>query len=74
LQLRTRFLHHPSLLSAKKSQKQAVLRGGEENFSKAEKELMEDGYKRAAEAVEMIVMGDIDTAMNQFNKKVVREE
>ena len=44
------------------------------HFSKAEKELMEDGYKRAIEAVELILMGDIDSAMNQFNKKVVREE
>ena len=44
------------------------------HFSKAEKELMEDGYKRAKEAVEMILQGEIDAAMNQFNKKVVREE
>ena len=44
------------------------------HFSKAEREAMEDGYKRAMEAVEMIVMGDIDTAMNLYNKKVVREE
>ena len=44
------------------------------HFSKAEKELMEDGYKRAIEAVEMILQGEIDAAMNQFNKKVVREE
>ena len=44
------------------------------HFSKAEKELMEDGYKNAIEAIEMILQGEIDTAMNQFNKKVVREE
>ena len=43
-------------------------------ISKAEKELMEDGYKRAIEAVEMILQGEIDAAMNQFNKKVVRDE
>ena len=44
------------------------------HFSKAEKELMEDGYKNAIEAIEMILQGEIDGAMNQFNKKVVREE
>ena len=44
------------------------------HFSKSEKEQMEDGYKNAIEAIEMILQGEIDTAMNQFNKKVVREE
>ena len=32
------------------------------------------GYKRSVEAVEMLVMGDIDGAMNEFNKKVVVKE
>lgn len=40
------------------------------HFSKADKVLMEDGYKRATEAVELIVQDEIDSAMNQFNKKV----
>lgn len=40
------------------------------HFSKEDKEIMKEGYKHAVEAVEMIVMGDIDAAMNQFNKKV----
>lgn len=44
------------------------------HFSKAEKEVMEDGYMRAIEAVELILQGETDMAMNQFNKKVVREE
>lgn len=44
------------------------------HFSKEEKADMEDGYKRVIEAVELILRGDIDSAMNQFNKKVVREE
>ena len=44
------------------------------HFSKSEKEQMGDGYKNAIEAIEMILQGEIDTAMNQFNKKVVREE
>ena len=35
---------------------------------------MEDGYKDAIQAVELILQGDIDGAMNQFNKKVVRKE
>jgi PTH1 family peptidyl-tRNA hydrolase len=44
------------------------------HFSKEDKELMKDGYKRSVEAVEMLVMGDIDGAMNEFNKKVVVKE
>lgn len=44
------------------------------HFSKEDKEMMRDGYKRAVEAVEMLVMGDIDGAMNEFNKKVVVKE
>lgn len=38
-------------------------------FSKGERELMEEGYDEAACAVEMIVMGEIDRAMNEYNKK-----
>ncbi len=44
------------------------------HFSKAEREVMEDGYQNAIEAVEMIVRGDIDAAMNIFNKKVAAKE
>lgn len=44
------------------------------HFSKAEQEIMQDGYKNAIEAVEMIVRGDIDAAMNIFNKKVAAKE
>ena len=44
------------------------------HFTKAEREIMEDGYKNAIEAVEMIVRGDIDAAMNSFNKKVAVKE
>lgn len=43
-------------------------------FSKAERETVEDGYKKAIEAVEMIVRGDIESAMNVFNKKVTPKE
>lgn len=38
-------------------------------FTKAERELMEDGYQEAALAAELIVCGEIDQAMNSFNKK-----
>lgn len=38
-------------------------------FSKAEQEVMQEGYKNAAEAVALIVQDNIDKAMNDFNKK-----
>lgn len=44
------------------------------HFTKAEREVMDDGYKNAIEAVEMIVRGDIEAAMNVFNKKAVVKE
>ncbi|MEF9945717.1 MAG: aminoacyl-tRNA hydrolase [Lachnospiraceae bacterium] len=44
------------------------------HFSKGEKESMEEGYQRAAKAVEMIVAGELESAMNQFNKKVKPKE
>lgn len=44
------------------------------HFSKAEQELMENGYKNVIEAVELILQEEIDEAMNRFNKKVVRKE
>ena len=44
------------------------------HFSKAEREVMQDGYKNAIEAVEMIVRGDIEAAMNVFNKKAATKE
>lgn len=43
-------------------------------FSKAEREEMEDGYKKAVHAIEMILKGDIDTAMNEYNRKVKPKE
>ena len=43
------------------------------HFSKAEKEVMEESYKNVAEAVELILQDEIDTAMNRFNKKAVKE-
>ena len=44
------------------------------HFSKNEREVMEEGYRNAIEAVEMIIKGDIDAAMNAFNKKVAVKE
>lgn len=40
------------------------------HFSKQERELMEEGYEHASDAVEQIVQGEIAAAMNVFNKKV----
>lgn len=40
------------------------------HFSKEDKVLMEEGYRRAVCAVEMILQGDMEAAMNEFNKKV----
>lgn len=44
------------------------------HFSKAEKEQMEEGCKKAVRAVEMIVSGQMDAAMNEFNRKVKSKE
>ena len=38
-------------------------------FSKGEQELMEEGYRNAVDAVAAIVRGNIEQAMNQYNKK-----
>lgn len=44
------------------------------HFSKEDRTVMEDGYKKAVKAVEMILLGDVDGAMNEFNKKVKPKE
>lgn len=44
------------------------------HFTKAERELMEEGYKEAVRAVAMIVSGQIEDAMNQYNRKVKPKE
>ena len=43
------------------------------HFSKAEKEMMLEGYQKSIQATEMILQDDVEMAMNQFNKKVVKE-
>lgn len=39
------------------------------HFSKAERERMEEGYDNAVRAAEMIVTGQLNEAMNEFNRK-----
>lgn len=39
------------------------------HFSKAEQELMEEGYAHAVCAAEQIIAGEINTAMNEYNRK-----
>lgn len=39
------------------------------HFSKAEQELMEEGYAHAIAAAELILQGEIDEAMNTYNRK-----
>ena len=40
------------------------------HFTKEEREVMQEGYQHAIEAVELIVQGETEAAMNTFNKKV----
>ena len=44
------------------------------HFSKAEKEIMSEGYQNATVAIKLMVTDEIDAAMNQFNKKVAVKE
>ena len=43
-------------------------------FSKAEREEMEEGYEKAVKAVALLLDGEIDAAMNEYNRKVKQEE
>ena len=43
------------------------------HFSKAEKELMDEGYDSAVRAAELIVSGEITEAMNGFNRRKKEE-
>lgn len=42
-------------------------------FSEGDRELVEDAVRNGADAVKMMVQGQVDAAMNQYNKKVVKE-
>lgn len=39
------------------------------HFSKAEQELMDEGYEKSVHAVELILQGDMTEAMNEYNRK-----
>ena len=43
-------------------------------FSKEERAIMEEGGQKAVEAVEMILRGEMEEAMNKFNRKVKPKE
>lgn len=44
------------------------------HFSKAEREIMEEGYQKAIRAVTMMISGKTDAAMNEYNRKVKPKE
>lgn len=44
------------------------------HFSKEDRELMEEGYEKADHAIGMILNGEIEAAMNQYNRKVKPKE
>lgn len=44
------------------------------HFTKEEQEFMREGYARAVDGVSKIVQGEIDAAMNEYNKKVKPKE
>ena len=44
------------------------------HFTKAEREEMEEGYQKAIQAVEKILAGEMEVAMNEFNRKVKPKE
>ncbi|MCM1136689.1 MAG: aminoacyl-tRNA hydrolase [Clostridium sp.] len=43
------------------------------HFSKEEKEVMKEAVAKAVEALELMVAGDTDKAMNEFNRKAEKE-
>lgn len=44
------------------------------HFTKAEKEEMQEGYEKAIEAVVKILSGEMEAAMNEYNRKVKPKE
>lgn len=44
------------------------------HFSKAEREMMEEGYDNAIEAIKLFLQDDIDQAMNLYNRKAKVEK
>lgn len=43
------------------------------HFSKEERQQMEEGYNQAVKAVEMMVSGETEAAMNEFNRKAKKK-
>lgn len=43
------------------------------HFSKEERQQMEEGYGQAVKAVELLVAGEVEAAMNEFNRKVKKD-
>ena len=44
------------------------------HFSKEDRDIMEESYKRAVHAAGLLAAGEIGQAMNEYNKRVKREE
>ena len=44
------------------------------HFTQAERKEMEEGYQKAIQAVEKILAGEMEAAMNEFNRKVKPKE
>ena len=44
------------------------------HFTKEEREEMKEGYEKSAEAAAMILRGDVEAAMNEYNRKVKPKE
>lgn len=44
------------------------------HFSKADREIMKEGYQKAVKAIEMILKGELEAAMNEYNRKVKPKE
>ena len=42
-------------------------------FPEKDRKLVDESIQKAAAAVEMILEGDIDTAMNEYNRKTEKE-
>lgn len=45
-----------------------------DHFTKEDKPLMEEGLEKAVQAIELMLEGETDQAMNQFNRKVTEAE
>ena len=44
------------------------------HFSKEDRSIMEEGYEKAVEAIKLFLAGEIDVAMNEYNRKAKTKE